>query len=291
MESSIIVVTFNSRSVIRDCLSPLVGLPSSELIVVDNASMDDTLGAVAHDFPGVKCLALGENIGFGRACNRAAMMSVGEYLIYLNPDAVCPPEALRSLFQFLTHHPEAGIAGGRLIGSDGQPLASMGDAPSLGRMALDKLLAPIAPRVGLQSLWRTIMGEVSAKYGLPDQPVRVAWVSGAALCCRRSTWDAIGGFDERFFLYYEDVDLCLRAAQAGWEVWHVPQAVIRHRSGTSFQGDRKFQKQMYFASQEYYFQKHHHPMMASLSSVVGRWYFRSGLFTKFARDRIGPPFC
>ncbi|MDX1411727.1 MAG: glycosyltransferase family 2 protein [Nitrospirales bacterium] len=289
MESSIVVVTFNSRSVIRECLAPLADLAESELIVVDNASTDDTLEVVARDFPEVMCQRLPENKGFGNACNQAAAKSAGKCLVFLNPDAVASPEAVRILYQFLNRHPRAGIAGGRLIDEDNQPLASMGDLPSLWRMVFDKFIAPLAPYVAVHGVWRTLIGQISAKYRLPGQPVSVDWVSGAALCCRRSTWETIGGFDDRFFLYYEDVDLCLRAVQAGWEVWHLPQALIRHQSGASFQGDRKLQKQVYYASQEMFFRKHHHPVVAALSSVMRGWYERSGYWSTLARDRIGPP--
>jgi len=164
---------------------------------------------VEREFSSIKVMALNENLGFGRACNIGVTASSGSCLMLLNPDAVTSPGALKTLVTFLEGHTQAGIVGARLIDPLGQPLQSMGDRPSLLGFVLDKPMAWIAKRVGLRGLWRMIIGRISAKFRLPNEPEPVAWVSGAALCCRRSTWDVIGGLYEKFFLYYEDVDLCL----------------------------------------------------------------------------------
>ena len=206
----------------------------------------------------------------------------------MNPDAVASPEVIRDLVRFLSDHPKTGVVGGRLIDSMGRPLQSMGDRPSLIGVVLDKPLAWLAKRVGPRGLLRMLVGKVSAKFRLPSDPEPVPWVSGAALCCRRSTWDAIGGFDEKFFLYYEDVDLCLRASQAGWEVWHVPEAVISHQSGASFAGNQDFQKRVYFTNQQYFFQKHSGHLSVFFLTLLQRVYSHLKLYRQLASDRIGP---
>ena len=112
-------------------------------------------------------------------------------------------------------------------------------------------------------------------------------MSGAFLCCRRSILKDIGGFDEKFFLYYEDVDLCLRATQAGWEVWHVPEAVVEHQSGASFGGDLSKQKEIYYVNQYYFFQKHFGRPVAWALRALQSVYARLGMYRSLGTDRIG----
>lgn len=285
---SIIIVTYSSSSTIGSCLEPLIGMPNVEIIVVDNNSLDGSATMVEREFPTIKVLALTENLGFGRACNIGVAASSGSSLVLLNPDAVASPDALKTLVTFLKDHPQAGIVGARLIDPLGQPLQSMGDSPSLLGLVLDKPIAWVAKRVGPRGPLRMLIGWISVKFRLPSKPESVSWVSGAALCCRRSTWDDISGFDEKFFLYYEDVDLCLRSTQAGWEVWHVPAAVVQHQSGASFAGNQDFQKRVYFTNQQYFFQKHCGHLSVFFLSLLQRVYSRLKLYRQLASDRIGP---
>lgn len=284
---SIIIVTYSSSSSICSCLKPLMAMPDIEIIVVDNNSQDGSARIVEQEFPSIKVMALNENLGFGYACNIGVAASSGSCLVLLNPDAVTSPGALKTLVTFLEDHPQAGIVGARLINPLGQPLQSMGDRPSLLGLVLDKPMAWIARRVGPRGLLRMLIGWMSAKFRLPSKPEPVPWVSGAALCCRRSTWDDIRGFDENFFLYYEDVDLCLRSAQAGWEVWHVPEAVVTHQSGASFAGNQDFQRRVYLTNQQYFFQKHWGHLSVFFLALLQRVYSRLKLYRQFAGDRIG----
>ena len=285
---SIIIVTHNSGLTICACLAPLFESPDVEVVVVDNGSKDGISRIIEQDFPSITFMALNENLGFGRACNIGATASSGSCLMLLNPDAVVLPGALKTLATFLKDHPQAGIVGARLVDPLGQPLQSMGDRPSVTGLLLDKPLAWLVKHIRSKGLWRRMLGEFSAKFRLPSKPEPVPWVSGAALCCRRSTWDAIGGFDEKFFLYYEDVDLCLRASQAGWEVWHTPDAVVSHQSGASFAGNLDFQKRVYFTNQRYFFQKHCGPLSVFFLSILQKIYSHLKLYRQLASDRIGP---
>ena len=137
-----------------------------------------------------------------------------------------------------------------------------------------------------KGLSRRVLGALSSKFRLPVDPDRVVWVSGAALCCRRTCFDEIGGFDENFFLYFEDVDLCIRMAGAGWEIWHVPQAIIQHRSGASFEGNRILQKQVFYENQKYFFQKHSGWLANSILPIFHRAYSFLGFYRKVDNERI-----
>jgi len=285
---SIIIVTYRSSLSIGACLKPLIDALDFEVIVVDNDSKDGTAAIIEREFPSIKLIALNENLGFGRGCNIGVAASGSSFFVFLNPDAVASPDALKTLVRFLDDHPQAGIVGARLIDPLGQPLQSMGERPSLVGLVLDKPMAWVAKRVGPRGLLRVLLGKMSVKFRLPSDPELVPWVSGAALCCRRSTWETIGGFDEKFFLYYEDVDLCLRASQAGWEVWHAPEAVVSHQSGASFAGNQDFQKRVYFMNQQYFFRKHCGHLSAFFLSHLQSVYSRLKLYRQFANDRIGP---
>ncbi|HBP88495.1 MAG TPA: hypothetical protein DD706_12440 [Nitrospiraceae bacterium] len=287
MRCSIIIVTYNSSSCIGACLAPLLDMSDVELVIVDNDSKDGTAAKLQNEFPQVRLIALHENIGFGRACNIGVAASSGSFVLFLNPDTIPRVEAIRTLIQFYGKHPRVGIIGGRLVDPSGLPLQSMGDTPSLTGLVLDKPMAWLARRVGPQGFFRRVLGRCSAKFRMPHEAEPVAWVSGAFLCCRGSIWNEIGGFDEKFFLYYEDVDLCLRATQAGWGVWHVPDAVVEHRSGASFGGDLYKQKEIYYANQYYFFRKHYGLLVAGVLWIFQRIYSRLGLYRSLATDRIG----
>ncbi|HNP61485.1 MAG TPA: glycosyltransferase family 2 protein [Nitrospirales bacterium] len=284
---SIIIVTYNSSSCIGACLSSLLNISDIELVVVDNDSKDGTAAKLQKEFPQITLIALQNNIGFGRACNIGLAASSGSFALFLNPDTIANEKAIRTLVQFYEKHPRVGIIGGRLVDPCGKPLQSMGDTPSLTGLVLDKPLAWVAKRVGAQGVFRRILGRCSAKFLMPPEAEPVAWVSGAFLCCRRSIWDTIGGFDENFFLYYEDVDLCLRAKQAGWEVWHVPEAVVEHQSGASFGGDLFKQKEIYYANQYYFFRKHFGRPIAWALWILQSVYSRLGMYRRLGTDRIG----
>lgn len=284
---SVVVVTHNSRLTIQACLMPLFSARDLEVVVVDNASSDGTADVMEKEFSPVSFIPLSDNIGFGSACNMGSAISQGDWLFFLNPDAEVSSETIHKIVRFLEDRPYAGIVGASLVASDGRPLASVGDYPSIWRFFFDKVLALMARYVPLRGNFRAILGQLSVKYAMFGEPVLVPWVSGAALCCRRSAWEAIGGFDEKFFLYYEDVDLCLRASRAGWEVWHLPDAVVRHQSGVSFGGDIYKQKRIYYKSQYYFFRKHFGSFTAGVLWLFQWVYFRLALYKPLGTDRIG----
>ena len=285
---AIIVVTYNSAGTIRACLERLVGLQDAAVIVVDNNSADDTKSLLAQQFPLVRVISLPENVGFGAACNIGVAAATAPFILLLNPDVVASPDDLMELVEFLEQRPCAAITGGRLIDPSGHPLQSMGDRPSLPGLIIDKPLALLARAAGRKGALRWLLGSASAKYRLPDNPLRVAWVSGAALCCRREVWEQLDGFDEGFFMYYEDVDFCIRAGELSLETWHLPKATFIHRSGTSWHGKEQLKREAYYHSRCYFFEKHSSPLVLALVRTLEVFYKVTRGYRWFSREVVGP---
>ncbi|MFQ3591824.1 MAG: glycosyltransferase family 2 protein [Gemmataceae bacterium] len=188
----------------------------AEVVIVDNASRPAPPIARLRRTPHVSVVRWRENRGFAVAVNEAASRARGSYLLLLNPDMTASPDFLDEVLDradaLFRHHPDAGIVGYRLRHSDGSTQLSSGTFPTLAQV-LTRLLLPRSIR----------------KYRYPGPGVQpVDWVTGCCLMARRDCWEDLGGFDPAFFLYYEDVDLCRRARQRGWSVWHDPQVSIVH---------------------------------------------------------------
>jgi hypothetical protein len=225
---AIVIVTHNSRTEIGGCLASVVGHTAphpTEVAVVDNASSDDTVAFVRQHFPSVRVIDAGGNVGFARANNLGAAEARGEFLLLLNPDTEVPPGALPTLAGVLASHPEAAIVGPRLVDGDGDAELSFGP--------------PISPwgelkQKTLLSLYnRRVPGVVRYVERLTRSAGERAWVSGACLLIRRADWNAVGGLDERYFMYTEDVDLCAAVRARGRTVRFAPESEVRHLRGRS----------------------------------------------------------
>jgi GT2 family glycosyltransferase len=227
---SVCIVNWNTRDDLEQAIdSVLKADPSLDLqvIVVDNASADGSAEMVRRRFPGVLLIESGGNLGFARGYNRAAAEARGRYLLMLNPDTATRPGALGRLVDFLDSNPEAGAAGPRLLNRDGSLQYSCRRFPKpLAAVFRNTVLGRVAP--GNRFSREYLM--VEWDHG---EAREVEWVSGAAICIRRESWEEVGGFDEGFFMYAEDMDWCLRAQQAGWRICYVPEAVIAHCIGRS----------------------------------------------------------
>ena len=240
---SVIVVSFNVRDLLRDCLKSLQaarGELSLQVLVVDNGSADGSAAMVAREFPDAELLDLGCNAGFSTANNRAIERAQAPEILLLNPDTEVPPGALPALLAFLADHPRCGIVGPRLLNSDGSFQPSAWPQPTLRSVLRDHLLPPA---------WRR---HAAAP---PDAPRTVGWVSGAALLTRRSVIDRIGLLDEALF-WSEDVDFCRRATTAGWEVWYAPAAAIVHHGSRSVPSNRGAVIYHQYRSKAHFFRKH-----------------------------------
>lgn len=224
MRTSVVVLAHDSGDELLACLR---SVGDAELLVVDNASSDGAPERAADAFPGLRVLRNERNLGFAAAANQGVRAASGEVVVLLNPDAVASPGAVPMLVRSIEEHPGAGAVGPLVRNPDGSIQPSKRAFPTLLQSALHGL-------VGL--VWPSNPG--TRAYLLADAPLdtprTVGWVSASAVAVRRSAFDAIGGFDERYFFFVEDVDLCKRMWDAGYEVWFDPRAEVVHAWGTSW---------------------------------------------------------
>jgi GT2 family glycosyltransferase len=227
---SVVIVSFNTRDLLRECLGSLAreagGVPH-ETIVVDNASCDGSADMVAAEFPDVRLIRRKSNLGFACANNSAFEIARGSYIVLLNSDAFLGPDALPLAVMHMEKNPTTGMGGGRLVGRDGswQPAARMFPSP-LNDLLMMSGLAASFPR-------SRFLGRADRTWADPAEAAAVDWVPGAFSIIRKEVLDRIGNFDERFFLYYEEVDLCRRIAAAGYEIWYWPDVAVVHLGGES----------------------------------------------------------
>lgn len=227
---SAICVSYNCADLLRATLASLTRqeVPGGvEIIVVDNASRDDS-AAAASEFEGVSVIPLEENVGFGAANNVGARRAGGELLLFANPDVECPPGVVAALADFMAQHPGAAAAGPTTVDREGR---------------LQKFCARKFPRLG-NMLFLVSGIEESRWAGSPlahrfyppafygRGPAEAEVLAGAFMLVRRRAFEAVGGFDEGYFLYGEDVDLCRRLWREG-TVWYVPVGPVRHFTGGS----------------------------------------------------------
>lgn len=227
---SVIIVSFNTRELTLAAIDAVLRQLGSdgEIIVVDNASTDGSASAIARDFPQVNLLALDDNIGFARANNLAAKQARGRLLLLLNPDTLLQPGAIAAMLDFARRRPDARIWGGRTLRPDGRP-----DPRSCARRP--SLWSVFSMSVGLASIFpgSTFCNpEAMPNWGRDDER-DVDIVIGCFLMIGRSDWQSLHGFDPAFFMYGEEVDLCLRARAIGARPAICPEAQIIHFDGAS----------------------------------------------------------
>jgi hypothetical protein len=247
---AVVVVSFEARDTLVAGLATLernAGV-AVETVVVDNASTDGSAAAVRAGFPGVKVIANAENVGFARACNQGARESGAPLVLFLNPDASLEPGALPVLASLVESRPRVGIAGPRTHSTNGDIQVSTGpDLSLLSEWRQRRLVRGVAGRDPKALAQAEVL---HAREHEPD------WVSGACLLARREAFLAVGGFDERFFLYEEDADLCRRVRAAGWQVVFTPAAEVRHALGLSMARAPERARLEYRRSHLLYYRKH-----------------------------------
>jgi hypothetical protein len=224
---SIIIVNWNTRELTLNCLRSLYGAPDGlalEVILVDNASSDDTVEAVRREFPQVTLICNPRNIGFAGANNIGLERASGVYLLLLNSDTVVPPGMLAAAHAYMQAQPDVGLCGVKLLNPDRTFQASFADFPSLKGELLSatglgaRLVSPYYPSP------RPVAGEAARE---------VDWVAGAFMLVRRATFAQVGGMDTGYFMYSEETDWCYRIKQAGWHVRYLPDVAIIHIGGAS----------------------------------------------------------
>ena len=247
---SAIIVSHNTREELLRCLAALVAWTAGplEVLVVDNASLDGSAEAVEQSFPQVRVIRLAENVGFARATNLGLREARGALVLILNPDVEVRPGAIDALVAVLGGRPLVGAVGPRTLNPDGSVQVSFGPD-----------LAPLLE-------WRQRRLVRGVKRRNPQTQARLAamtqrefepdWLSASCILARREALLVVGGFDEGFFLYEEDADLCLRLRRAGWRVLLTPGAEIVHRLGSSMAKAPARARMEYQRSHLRYYVKH-----------------------------------
>jgi len=223
---SAVVVNHEAGEALITCVASLRAEGVVEVTVVDNASSDRSTEALGDADDDVRLVQTGTNLGYGAAANRGIALSGSELVLVSNPDVAVHRGALAALVDVLEADPTLAIAGPLVLEADGTRYPSARRFPSLVDAAGHALLGDLAPDNRFTRRYR--MG-----YGDVDTRTEVDWVSGACFLARRKALEELGGFDESYFMYAEDADLCWRARRAGWGVVYVPEAVVTHLQGVS----------------------------------------------------------
>ncbi|MBM2822872.1 MAG: glycosyltransferase family 2 protein [Thermoleophilia bacterium] len=253
----VVVVSFNSRDHLRDCLTRLAGVSDVRVIVVDNASTDGTLETVA-DLP-VTTIGREVNAGFAAGCNAGWQTGDAPYVLFLNPDASFDETSLRLLVSRLEENPSLGAAAPRIEHPDGSLAWSQRRFPRLRSTFAQALFLH---RVFPHASWSDEMVRHEARYEGAGSP---EWVSGSCLLVRRSALEELSGWDEGFFLYCEDIDLCYRLREAGYGIAYEPTALARHDEGAS--APRAKTLPVLAASRVRYARKHRSAPYAALERI------------------------
>ncbi len=286
---SIVVVSFNTREVLRECLFSVyreIGSLHAQVIVVDNASTDGSPEMIALEFPEVELIRSAVNLGFGPANNLGIKSARGRYVVFLNSDAFLTDGSLHRSVSHMENNPRVGLGGCRFIGRDGawQPSARKFPAVLSDLIVLSGLAARF-PRSRL-------FGRADRTWANVMEAAEVDWVPGAYSIVRMEVLATAGLFDPRFFLYYEEVDLCMRIKQKGYSIWYWPDIIVVHIGGESSRRIRSLEMSQTggqlilwrMRSMLLYYRKHHGPVarIAMLTEIV--WYWIRSQRRRLSKD-------
>ncbi len=263
---SFIILSWNVRDLLRNCLAALEAGPSHdeaepaagtrEIIVVDSASGDGSAQMVRDGFPAVQLIASVDNLGYSRGNNLGLAAARGDFLFVLNPDTQPRPGAVAALLRYLSSHPGVGLVGPRLLNPDGSVQPSRRRWPTAGTAFFESTwLQPYAPRRLLDRFYASDLPD--------DRPTPVDWLTGAALFLRRAVYQQVGGLDEGFFMYSEELDWQRRIHAAGWEIHWVPAAQVVHYEGKSSAQVPAATHIRFQRSKIRYYRKYHGPLLAA----------------------------
>ncbi len=239
---SIVIVSYNARADLERCLETLVRdkpAVDHEIVVVDNASPDDTVDVLRTRWTGVRLIEAGGNVGFSKGNNIGIRQSFGELVLLLNGDTLVPPGAIDGLVALLDARPDVAVVGPRLVDGEGRAELSFG---------------PMISPVGELRQKLRARGNIE---GLTSREREVDWVSGACLLVRRHDAEAVGLFDERYFMYTEDVDFCAGIRARGRKVLFTPRVQVVHLRGRSRRTAPRATESAYRRSQLAFYEKHH----------------------------------
>jgi GT2 family glycosyltransferase len=225
MDASIIIVNWNTKELLINCLNSVYGTVKTlafEVLVVDNGSSDGSVEAIKTLFPGVRLIENKKNLGFAKANNQALRQMNGQYAVLLNSDAVLTDGAVETIIRFMDENNKIGICGGQLLNADGSKQNSIANSPTLATELLNKsLLRRLFPR------------KYPGKEHDFKEPIEVESIVGACMVVRKEAINDVGLLDESYFFFLEETDWCLNMRKRGWKVFHHPDAKIYHLQGQS----------------------------------------------------------
>jgi hypothetical protein len=277
---SVAVVNHNTCRELRVCLGSIRPEETSDVVVIDNKSSDGSVEMVRSEYPSARLLVNDSNVGYGAAANLAIASLTTSYVVLLNSDTLLRPGACKALCRYLDEHPRAAIVGPRLENSEGKLEASCFPFPGPVNTFLENSVSAVL-------LGRLIRQHVPVIRGLylrtwPHDSARIVpWVKGAALAIRRKAFEASGGFDESFFMYFEDADLCYRLGKAGWEVHFAPVTTVVHSGAASTRHYRADMVVQLLRSTELFYEKHCSGFTTAMMKLVvkslmlAKWFFSS----------------
>ncbi|VAW32661.1 dTDP-Rha:A-D-GlcNAc-diphosphoryl polyprenol, A-3-L-rhamnosyl transferase WbbL [hydrothermal vent metagenome] len=266
---SIIIVSWNVRELLQNCLCSVVaqqGLAQPRLrlqiIVVDNASDDGSVEMVAEQFPQVKMIACSDNVGFPKGNNLGLVQANGRFILLLNPDTVVHEGAFAQMIRYLQQNEQVGVLGAQLLNEDGTVQSSRRRFPTLKTAFFESTwLEPYAPRAVLDDYYaRDVYVDATGD----EETAVVDWVMGACLMTRQEVVAQVGGLDEAYFMYSEELDYCRRIKQAGWQVVYYPSAKVTHLLGKSSEQAITHRHINFNQAKLRYFRKYHGRLAAAV---------------------------
>lgn len=227
MSMAVVIINYNTREHLRACLATVQSEGPCELIVVDNASSDGSVEMVQSEYPWVDLQVNKNNVGYGAAANQAIARCTTDYVLLLNADILLQPGALQSLSTYLDQHPRVAIVGPRLVNPDGTLQSSCYPFPGTLQWLFDNNFSSRLVR------HISFLRHYLLRSWLHTEMRIVPAVKGAALAIRRKAFETVSGFDQSFFLYFEELDLCYRLIAAGWQIHFAPVTTVVHIGGAS----------------------------------------------------------
>jgi GT2 family glycosyltransferase len=251
LDLTIIIVNWNTRQMLADCLQAVdttLNNLAYEIIVVDNGSTDGSQAMLGQQFPHVHLVQNYENVGFAKANNQGLTLSRGRYALLLNSDAFVAAGAIQTLVRLADTEARAGILGAQLLNPDGSFQASHTPFPDFWQEFLI-----------LSGIGRLLFGSWYPSRGPEEEkgPQMIDYVEGACLLVRREAFEEVGGLDEEYFMYAEEVDWCYTMRENGWQVWYHPDAKVIHIGGGSSQNRRPQRESDLYRSRVRLFRKYH----------------------------------
>ncbi|MBU0650886.1 glycosyltransferase family 2 protein [bacterium] len=273
MNISIIIISYNTEKLLLDCISSIyrtVNDLSFEIIVSDNGSKDNSCKSVRDNFPGIKILENGENLGFAKACNVGAKKAFGDILVFLNTDTILKFDAIKKLHYFLSKTSDAGVCGPQLLNEDGSKQNSFDNYPTFLSVILNKTL--------LRFLFRK---KYPSKLVDFSDPIEVESLVGACFCVKKKVFEELNGFDEDYFFLFEETDFCLRAKEKGYNIYLVPDSNVVHLQGKSSEANLFEVRKEYLKNRYLFLGKHFYKIwqIKILAFIVGIRLLVNGIFT------------